>query len=58
MKNAKHETAAAAAVVDAVDTKANQMDMAKNIARLTTKKAKQHQAHMLCESLKRSIRSK
>lgn len=58
MKTTKLETASAAAVANAADTKANQMDMAKNVARLTSKKAKQHQARLLCESLKRSIRSK
>jgi hypothetical protein len=35
-----------------------QMAMAKNIGQLKTKEAKQMQAHMLCESLKRTIRGK
>jgi len=58
MKNSKHETAAASAVLNSCDTKAHQLEMARNVARLTTKNAKQRQVHMLCESLKRSIRSK
>jgi len=35
--------------------KAHQMAMARNIAKLTTRKAQKQQAHMLCESLKQSI---
>jgi hypothetical protein len=41
-----------------IDTKRQQMDMARNVGRLKTKPAKQHQAHMLVESLKRTIRGK
>ena len=35
--------------------KAHQMAMARNIARLTTKRAQKQQAHLLCESLKKNI---
>jgi hypothetical protein len=35
-----------------------QMAMARNIAHLKTKAAKQAQVHKLCESLKRTIRGK
>jgi hypothetical protein len=40
------------------DTKRQQMDMAKNVARLKTKAAKQQQVHLLCRSLVRTIGSK
>lgn len=36
----------------------HQMAMAKNVSHLKTKQAKQLQVHLLCESLKRTIRSK
>jgi hypothetical protein len=39
-------------------TAAWQMAMAKNVGQLKTKEAKQLQAHLLCESLKRTIRGK
>lgn len=35
-----------------------QIDMARNIAQLKSKQAKRQQAHMLCQSLIRTIRSK
>jgi len=38
--------------------KAHQMAMARNIATLATKRAQKHQAHLLCESLKQSIRAR
>jgi hypothetical protein len=39
-------------------TAARQIAMAKNIGQLKTKQAKQMQAHLLCQSLKRTIRGK
>ncbi|PVY68626.1 hypothetical protein C7440_1037 [Pusillimonas noertemannii] len=38
--------------------KAQQMAMARNISKLTTKTAQKRQAHLLCESLKQSIRAR
>lgn len=38
--------------------KAQQMAMAKNIGKLATKKAQKRQAHLLCESLKQSIKER
>lgn len=38
--------------------KAQQMAMAKNIAKLATKTAQKQQARLLCESLKQSIKER
>jgi hypothetical protein len=38
--------------------KAHQMAMAKNIVKLTTKATQKRQAHLLCESLKQSIKER
>lgn len=38
--------------------KAHQMTMARNIAKLSTKRAQKQQAHLLRDSLKQSIRAR
>jgi|GEM_PF-4094085 len=38
--------------------KAHQLAMARNIAKLATKRAQKQQAHLLCESLKQSIKAR
>ena len=54
MKNTTSQ-ADAAAVAAKESANAHQMAMAKNIARLRTRGAQKQQAHLLCQSLKRSV---